>query len=184
MNERRGRTASSTRWSLRSAVTPLEALTPPPFLRDRLSLPPLDAECALAPVAVSAGTTTTSAQAQALDSGRSHRVQFALPQDPSLLRRVRDAIRTRHYSRRTEEAYAFWIRRFLAFHGMRHPEALEARDVASFLGSLATRQRMSASTKNQALSAILFMYRHVLGRELLGLEEIPRVKRSERVPVI
>ncbi len=103
---------------------------------------------------------------------------------PRLLDRVRVAIRTRHYSRRTEEAYVFWIRRFLAFHNMRHPDELGSEDVAAFLASLATRRRVSASTQNQAFSAILFLYRRVLERELKGLETVPRAKRPERVPLV
>ena len=84
------------------------------------------------------------------------------PNSPRLLDRVRQAILTRHYSKHTEEAYVFWIRRFLAFHGMRHPNGLGSEDVASFLARLATQGRVSASTQNQAFSAILFLYRRVL----------------------
>ena len=90
-----------------------------------------------------------------------------------LLDRVRLAIRTRHYSRRTEKAYVFWIRRFLAFHGMRHPDEMGSAEVAAFLSHLATRREVSASTQNQAFSAILFLYRCVLERELEGLETVP-----------
>jgi integron integrase len=103
---------------------------------------------------------------------------------PRLLDRVRLAIRTRHYSRRTEEAYVFWIRRFVAFHGMRDPNELGSAEVGSFLTDLATRRRVSASTQNQAFSALLFLYRKVLERELAGLQTVPRAKRPERVPVV
>ena len=106
------------------------------------------------------------------------------PGKPRLLDRVRLAIHMRHYSRRTEEAYVFWIRRFLAFHGMRHPDTMGSAEVGSFLSDLATRRRVSASTQNQAFSAILFLYRRVQGRELAGLENVPRAKRPERVPVV
>jgi integron integrase len=106
------------------------------------------------------------------------------PAKPRLLDRVRLAIRTRHYSRRTEEAYVFWTRRFLAFHGMRHPDTMGSAEVGSFLSDLATRRRVSASTQNQAFSAIVFLYRRVLGRDLAGLESVPRAKRPERVPVV
>lgn len=75
---------------------------------------------------------------------------------------VRRAVRVRHYSRRTEEAYATWIRRYIVFHGKRHPSELGADDIARFLSHLATDRRVSASTQNQALSAVLFLYR-VLG---------------------
>ena len=77
--------------------------------------------------------------------------------EPRLLDRVRAAIRTRHYSRRTEEAYVSWIRRFIVFHGKRHPRELGEPEVTAFLSSLADR-RVSGSTQNQALSAVLFLY--------------------------
>lgn len=76
---------------------------------------------------------------------------------PKLLDRMRTAIRMRHYSRRTEEAYAQWIRRFIAFHHMRHPAQLGGPDLNHFLSWLATSQHVSASTQNQALSAVLFL---------------------------
>ena len=103
---------------------------------------------------------------------------------PRLLGRVRQAIGMRHYSPRTEEAYVFWIRRFLKFHGLRHPDELGSEEVAQFLTILATRHRVSASTQNQAFSALLFLYREVLNRELEGLQGVPRAKRPERVPLV
>jgi len=81
------------------------------------------------------------------------------PQPPRLLDRVRTAIRTRHFSRRTEKAYVGWIRRFILFHDKRHPAEMRAPEVALFLSSLATQARVAASTQNQALSALLFLYR-------------------------
>src|SRR5512139_1311955 len=78
---------------------------------------------------------------------------------PKLLDQVREAIRVRHYSRRTEEAYVLWIRRFVIFHGKRHPAALGSAEVSAFLSHLAMREQVSASTQNQALSAVLFLYR-------------------------
>ncbi len=101
---------------------------------------------------------------------------------PKLLDRVRTAIRVRHYSRRTEEAYVPWIRRYILFHGKRHPDQMGAPEVAAFLSSLATARQVSASTQNQALSALL--YRHVLGRELGTMPEVPRAKRPGRLPVV
>ena len=80
-----------------------------------------------------------------------------------LLDQVREAIRVRHYSRRTEEAYAHWIRRYIVFHGKVHPATLGANALKKFLEWLAVEQRVSASTQNQALSALLFLYREVLG---------------------
>ena len=88
------------------------------------------------------------------------------PHPPRLLDRVREAIRTRHYSRRTEKAYVHWIRRFIFFHDKRHPADMGAAEVTAFLTSLAVRDKVAASTQNQALSALLFLYREVLGVEL------------------
>jgi integron integrase len=103
---------------------------------------------------------------------------------PELLRRVRLALRTRHYSRRTEKAYAAWVRRFVHFHGARDPADLGAPEVTGYLGHLAAVGRVSASTQNQAFSALLFLYRDVLGRELAGLADTPRAKRPERLPLV
>jgi integron integrase len=103
---------------------------------------------------------------------------------PRLLDRVRHAIRTRHYSFRTEKAYVGWIKRYLAFHGMRHPTEMGSAEVARYLTALATRRHVSASTQNQAFSALLFLYREVLGVELTGLEQVTRAKLPTRVPVV
>lgn len=112
------------------------------------------------------------------------RVEAVPSSKPRLLDRVRHAIRSRHYSPRTEKAYIFWIRRFIVFHGKRHPDSMAEPEIARFLEALATRLRVSASTQNQAFSAILFLYRTVLGRELRGLQGTPRAKLPERVPVV
>ena len=85
---------------------------------------------------------------------------------PKLMDRVREALRLRHYSRRTEEAYTAWIRRYILFHKKKHPGAMGAADVSAFLVDLAVRQHVSASTQNQALSALLFLYREVLRTSL------------------
>ena len=106
------------------------------------------------------------------------------PPPRRLLDRVRDAIRTRHYSPRTEKAYIFWIRRFIVFNGRRHPDDMGEPEIARFLAAVATRLRVSAATQNQAFSAVLFLYRYVLGREIKGLEGTPRAKLPERVPVV
>jgi site-specific recombinase XerD len=103
---------------------------------------------------------------------------------PKLLDRVRTAIRTRHCSRRTEDAYAHWIRAYIVFHGKRHPESLGAAEVSAFVSWLAETRRVSASTQNQALSAVLFLCRHVLGIELQGLPPIVRARTPERLPVV
>jgi integron integrase len=103
---------------------------------------------------------------------------------PTLLGRVRAVLRARHYSPRTEEAYTAWVRRFIRFSGGRHPRDLGRREVARFLSALATEGKVSASTQNQALSALLFLYREVLGEPFaLGAEAV-RAKRPKRLPVV
>ncbi len=104
--------------------------------------------------------------------------------EPRLLDRVRAAIRLRHYSRRTEKAYVGWIRRFILFHGKRHPDGMAADEITRFLSHLAVEGKVSASTQNQALSALLFLYRDVLGRELAWMDEIVRARRPARLPVV
>jgi integron integrase len=103
---------------------------------------------------------------------------------PRLLDRVREAIRARHYSRRTEKAYVHWIKRYIFFHGKRHPAELGAPDVTAFLTSLAVHDKVAASTQNQALSALLFLYREVLGVELPWLDDVVRAKRLQHLPVV
>jgi integron integrase len=97
---------------------------------------------------------------------------------------VRQAIRARHLSPRTEEAYVHWIRRFIVHHGKRHPRELGAAEVKAFLTDLAVARRMSASTSNQALSALLFLYRHVVVKDLGRLEALPRGRPPDRLPVV
>jgi integrase len=103
---------------------------------------------------------------------------------PKLLDQVRAAIRLRHYSRRTEESYVGWIRRYIVFHGKRHPSEMGAAEVAGFLTHLAERARVSASTQNQALCAILFLHRHVLERTLEPLAGVTWAKKMSHVPVV
>lgn len=103
---------------------------------------------------------------------------------PKLLDQVRERIRVKHYSLRTEDAYLHWIRRFIFFHGKRHPREMGGPEVEAFLSHLATEGRVAASTQNQALSALLFLYRDVLKVELPWLDGVVRAKRSQRVPVV
>ena len=103
---------------------------------------------------------------------------------PRLLDRVREAIRTRHYSRRTEEAYVHWIRRYIVFHGKAHPSTLGASEISAFLTWLAVQQHVSASTQNQALSALLFLHRVVLGMEVDAIGQVPRARVPTRLPVV
>jgi len=103
---------------------------------------------------------------------------------PRLLQRVHEAIRVRYYSRRTEEAYVHWIKRYIIFNGKRHPETMGEAEVTAFLNHLAVERHVAAATQNQALSAILFLYRQVLGRELPWLDGVQRPSRPPRVPVV
>ncbi|MGQ0613953.1 MAG: integron integrase [Planctomycetaceae bacterium] len=103
---------------------------------------------------------------------------------PRLVERIHEAARMRHISRSTERAYLGWIRRFLRAHGNRHPGALGPQEVTAFLTELAVRRRVSASTQNQALCALLFLYRDVLGTRLPWLEGVVRAKRAFRLPVV
>jgi integron integrase len=103
---------------------------------------------------------------------------------PRLLDQIREAIRIKHYSIRTEQAYLQWIKRYILFHGKRHPKDLGADELRAFLSDLAIRGQVSASTQNQALNAILFMYREVLKTELPWIDGVQRAKRSQRLPVV
>jgi len=102
---------------------------------------------------------------------------------PKLLTQMRQAIRLHQYSRRTEEAYVGWVRRYVRFSGLRHPSELKAEDVRQFLAALVDRGGLSASTQSQALSALLFLYRQVLGREL-GAVAVVRPAQPVRLPVV
>jgi integron integrase len=106
------------------------------------------------------------------------------PRSQKLLDAVRQAIRARHYSPRTEKAYTSWIRRFVLFHGKRHPTEMGEAEVSAFLMHLAIKKQVSASTQNQALNAILFLYREVLHKDLEWLDGVVRAKRPKRLPVV
>lgn len=105
------------------------------------------------------------------------------PKPSRLLDRVRAAIRIRHYSPFTEKAYVSWIRRFIFFFDTRHPDEMGEPEIVAFISDLATKKKVSASTQTQALSALIFLYRHVLQREL-ELMEIARAKSAVHVPVV
>ena len=108
----------------------------------------------------------------------------AAAREPRLLDQVRARLRLRHYSRRTEQAYLYWIRRYIRAWLPRHPRELDGAAVEAFLTGLATRDDVAASTQNQALSALLFLYREVLGVELPWMENVVRAKRPQRLPVV
>ena len=103
---------------------------------------------------------------------------------PRLLDRVCDHLRKLHYSHRTEQQYLLWIRRFILFHGNRHPACMAAREVEDFLTHLAVDRKVSASTQNQARAAILFLYQKVMQVELPWLDGIVRAKQSRYLPVV
>lgn len=105
-------------------------------------------------------------------------------QKSRLLDQVRGRIRRLQYSHRTEKTYVHWIRRFILFHGKRHPVEMGAEEVEAYLTHLAVKRHVSASTQNQALSAILFLYRQVLEIQLPWMENIVRAKRPKRLPVV
>jgi integron integrase len=106
------------------------------------------------------------------------------PDSPRLLDRVRQHLRVRHYSIRTEQAYTDWIKRFILFNGKRHPETMGENEITAFLTHLATDRNVAASTQNQALSALLFLYQIVLETKLPWLDDVERVKRPAKVPVV
>jgi site-specific recombinase XerD len=103
---------------------------------------------------------------------------------PRLLDAVRDAIRRRHYSNRTEETYLHWIKRFIHFSGRRHPRELGAPEVTAFLNDLVARRHVAAATQNQALAALLFLYKEVLAHPLPWLEAIEHAKQPVRRPTV
>lgn len=103
---------------------------------------------------------------------------------PRLLEQLRDRIRFKHYSLRTEQAYVLWVKQYIYFHGKRHPAELGKQAVEAFLSSLAVNRNVAASTQNQALSALLFLYREVLGIDLPWLTEVTRAKKAARLPTV
>ncbi len=105
-------------------------------------------------------------------------------QPPRLLDQVRQSIRFRHYSLKTEKSYVYYIRDFILFHQKRHPKEMGASEIRAYLNHLAVNKNVAASTQNVALSALLFLYRHVLEKELPYIGEIERAKKPQRLPVV
>jgi len=105
------------------------------------------------------------------------------PRPPGLIQRYREELQARHYARRTVESYEQWLRRFLRFHQLRHPREMGSDEVNAFLAHLAVELHVSASTQNQALSALLFLYRELLERDL-DLEGLIRARTRPRLPVV
>lgn len=101
---------------------------------------------------------------------------------PKLIPRLHEALRFRRYSLKTEKAYVQWVRRYILFHGKRHPQEMDAVEVTAFLDHLANTRHVAAATQNQALAALLFLYREVLEIELSWLDNLVRAKTAKRLP--
>jgi integrase len=129
---------------------------------------------ALRPASARSSVIVASGSAVALPSQRK----------PKLIDRVREALRLRHRSPKTEKAYVAWIYRFIVFNDKRHPSEMAAAEIERFLSSLAVERGVSASTQNQALAAILFLYRDVLGIQLPWMDGIVRARRPDRLPIV
>jgi integron integrase len=106
------------------------------------------------------------------------------PQQPRLLDQVRNVLRTKHYSYSTEKTYIYWIRQFIFFHNKQHPDILNEAHINTYLSHLAVKEHVSASTQNQALCAIVFLYKQVLHRELGDFGELVWAKKPKRIPVV
>ena len=104
--------------------------------------------------------------------------------NPKLLDQVRNRIRCKHYSIRTEQAYVDWIKKFIFFHGKRHPLEMGEKEIGDFLTYLAVKRNVAASTQNQALCALVFLYREVLKKDLTDFDNLVRAKRPARLPVV
>ena len=109
---------------------------------------------------------------------------YLVSRQPKLLDRLAEALRARHYSPRTEQSYRHWVKRFIFFHNVRHPAEMAEPEINAFLTHLAVQEKVSASTQTQALSALLFLYRHVLGREIGALEGLIHARKSRHLPVV
>jgi integron integrase len=120
----------------------------------------------------------------------SRKVGDVLPTDcpvapkKKLLDQLREALRSRHYSRRTEQTYCHWVKRYIFFHNVRHPGEMAELEMNQFLTHLAVKEHVSASTQNQALSALLFLYRYVIGREVGDLGQVIRARKPTRLPLV
>lgn len=103
---------------------------------------------------------------------------------PKLLDQLREALCSRHYSRRTEQTYCHWAKRYIFFHHVRHPAEMTEPEINAFLTHLAVKEKVSASTQNQALCALLFLYRNVIGREVGDLGKVIHAPKPTRLPVV
>ena len=148
-----------------------------PLPEDRVEAP--------APEAASHGTVSGGAASHdAASHGAASHGPLAPGDPPRLLDQLRLALRARRYSKRTEQAYCLWVRRYIHFHDLRHPAEMAEPEINAFLTHLAVADKVSASPQNQALSALLFLYRHVLGRQVGDLSGVVRARASHRIPVV
>lgn len=119
-----------------------------------------------------------------MDQHAPRRPRSPKPQPPKLMEQMQEALRSRHYSTRTERAYCLWAERYIRFHKMRHPAEMSEPEINAFLTHLAIDRKVSASTQTQALSAVLFLYRFVIGDEIGDLGGVIRARQSKRLPVV
>lgn len=110
--------------------------------------------------------------------------QDGLNHSPKLLESLRQALNVRHYSNRTADTYCSWVKRFVHFHNLRHPKEMGEPEINAFLTHLAVEEKVSSSTQNQALSALLFLYRYVIGKEVGDLGNVIRARKPVRLPVV
>ncbi len=103
---------------------------------------------------------------------------------PKLLDQVRTVIRTKHYSRRTEEAYIYWIKKYIFFHNRGHPKEIGEKDINAFISYIANKENVSAATQNQALYSLIFLYKYVLKQEFGQIGDFVRAKKPKRLPVV
>lgn len=116
--------------------------------------------------------------------GTNSPLRIVNPGGPKLIDRLREALRARHYSRRTEQSYCHWVKRYIFFHHVRHPAEMGEPEINDFLTHLAVREKVSASTQNQALCALLFLYRYVLDKPVGDLGDVIRARKPKRLPVV
>ncbi len=146
--------------------------------------PPLPIRPRLQPISSTESRGATLPRQEPPGSGGAASVPSSPGRQPKLLDRLRDALRSRHYSRRTEQSYCQWAKRFIFFHNVRHPAEMAEPEINAFLTHLALKEQVSAPTQTQALSALLFLYRYVLGRPLGDLGTIIRARKPHRLPVV
>ncbi len=115
---------------------------------------------------------------------KAHELLAHFQRQPKLMDKLRQQLQARHYSKSTEHTYCLWVKRYIYFHNVKHPAEMAEPEINAFLTHLAVKEKVSASTQNQALSALLFLYRHVLCREVGDLGEVIRARKPKRLPIV